>query len=64
MKLFKEIISFFVICYISCLITKIAINGLSFKQEFLLDSCYITLGATLGWFLYDFYQNKKKSRKK
>lgn len=48
---FKESIEFFIICYIFCLITKIAINKLIFNSVYLLDALYISLGCTIGYFI-------------
>lgn len=62
MKLFKEISQFVIICYISCVITKIAMNKLTFNYEYLLDSLVITLGATIGWFTFDYFHKKKGSK--
>ena len=57
MKLFKELSVFFIICYISCLITKIIINRLTFNVDYLLDSLFIAVGATIGW---EIAKKKKK----
>ena len=60
MKLFKELFEFFIICYLSCLITKIALNKLTFDSIYLIDSLFITLGAEFGWFVCRYFQNRKK----
>ena len=60
MKLLKEIIEFIIICYISCLLTKIALNHLIFDKKFLIDSLIITLGAATGWFTCRYFQIKKQ----
>lgn len=62
MKIFKELSVFFVICYISCLLTKIALNKLTFNTDYLLDSLFIACGATLGWGIATYIQNKKKQK--
>ena len=63
MKLFKEICEFAIICYISCVITKIAMNRLVFNSDYLIDSLFITLGATLGWSACMFFQQKKNKNR-
>lgn len=60
MKRFKELCEFFIICYISCLLTKIVMNRLTFNYDYLLDSLFIAFGATLGWGIAIYFQNKKK----
>lgn len=57
----KEVFGFVIVCYISCLITKIAINGLKFNVDYLLDSLFITIGATIGWFTYSYFHDKKRN---
>lgn len=47
----KEIVKFFIICYIFCLLTKIAMNRLTFNITFLLDALFITSGCTLGYYI-------------
>lgn len=47
----KDIVEFFVICYIFCLLTKIAMNRLIFNPTFLLDALVITSGCTVGYFI-------------
>lgn len=62
MEKFKEITTFAIICYISCLLTKIVINRLTFDTYYLIDSLAITLGATIGWFSHDYFQYRKKKK--
>ena len=64
MKLFKEICAFAVICYISCIITKIALNGFSFEFDYLIDSLVITSGSTFGWFIFEYIRSKKNRNDK
>lgn len=61
MKL-KDILEFFIVCYIACLLTKIAMNRLTFDIKFLIDSLVITFGATIGWFTCTYFQNKRKNK--
>lgn len=63
MKLFKEICEFAIICYISCVVTKVAMNRLTFNTDYLIDSLFITFGATLGWSLCSYFRIKKESNK-
>lgn len=59
-KRFKEIIVFFIICFIASLITKIALNHLTFSSEYLLDSLFVSLGGTIGWTIATIIINRKK----
>ena len=61
MKLFKEICQFVVVCYVSCLLTKIIINGFTFNVDYLIDSLFITFDAAAGWFTCRYFLNKKNN---
>ena len=62
MKLFKETCAFAVICFVSCLVAKIAINRLTFKSAYLVDSFCVSFGATLGWSLFNYIHQRKNKK--
>lgn len=51
---------FLIICYIACVITKIMMHKFTFDIDYLIDSLFISFGATLGWFLSTYFLEKKK----
>ena len=59
---FKEISIFFIVCYIVCVITKTIMNKFAFNSDFLLDSLFIALGSTIGWFLFQFIESKRRKK--
>lgn len=60
MKLLKDILNFFIICYIVCLLTKIIINKFVFYNTYLLDSLIISCGTTLGYSIGSYLRIKKE----
>ena len=62
MKLFKRSCIFFIVCYIACLITKMAMNKFTFNTNYLMDSLFIAIGATLGWTLSTYLMERKNKK--
>lgn len=62
MNKLKEILLFFILCFIACLAVKMGFNHFLFKKDLLIDSLCLSLGATTGYFLFDFFKNRKNKK--
>lgn len=51
MKMLKDILKIFLICYIVSLLTKIILNKLVFSNEYLIDALIISSGTTFGYLI-------------